>query len=138
WPHHTIFYVTIGLFVLVALPQLVADSIQSSWIPPFWRKERRSVPGVVLMLPYFAGFIAFVYFAARARFKAPFYLFIAGILCALAVLAKGLAGLGLPVIVFLAYLLFTWNWRRLQRAQLLYGVLIALLGCAVVCIPWHH
>ena len=41
-------------------------------------------------------------------------------------------------IVFLAYLLFTWNWRRLARAQLGYGVLVALLACAVVAIPWHH
>ena len=90
------------------------------------------------MLPYFAGFVAFLYWAARTRKKAPFYLYIAGILCALAILAKGLAGLGLPVIVFLAYLLFTWNWKRLARAQLGYGVLVALLGCAVVAIPWHH
>ena len=43
-------------------------------------------------------------------------------LCGLATLAKGLAGLGLPVIIFLAYLAFTWNWRRLRRAQLLFGV----------------
>ena len=90
------------------------------------------------MLPYFAGFAAFCYWAARTRKKAPLYLYIAGTLCALAILAKGLAGLGLPVIVFLAYLLFTWNWRRLGRAQLGYGVLVALLACAVVAIPWHH
>jgi 4-amino-4-deoxy-L-arabinose transferase-like glycosyltransferase len=59
-------------------------------------------------------------------------------MCALAVLAKGLAGLGLPLIVFLAYLAFTWNWRRLRRAQLLYGVLVSLLALAVVAVPWHH
>jgi 4-amino-4-deoxy-L-arabinose transferase-like glycosyltransferase len=138
WPHHRLFYLTLGLFAVCALPQLVVNSIQAHWTPPFWRREHRTVPGVVIMLPYFLGFLAFVYFSARARFKAPFYLFLAAILCALAVLAKGLAGLGLPVIVFLAYLLFTWNWRRLQRAQLLYGVLVALLACAVVAIPWHH
>jgi 4-amino-4-deoxy-L-arabinose transferase-like glycosyltransferase len=138
WPHHPLFYVTIAVFVVCALPQLVVDSLQAQWIPPFWRKERRAFPGIVLMLPYIAGFLAFLYFSARTRYKAPFYLYLAGILCALAVLAKGLAGLGLPVIVFLAYLLFTWNWRRLQRAQLLYGVLVALLACAVVAIPWHH
>ena len=56
----------------------------------------------------------------------------------MAVLAKGLAGLGLPVIIFLAYLAFTWNWRRLRRAQLLFGVAVALLACAVVAVPWHH
>jgi 4-amino-4-deoxy-L-arabinose transferase-like glycosyltransferase len=59
-------------------------------------------------------------------------------LCGLAVLAKGLAGLGLPLLVFLAYLAFTWNWRRLARAQLLYGVLVSLLALAVVAVPWHH
>jgi 4-amino-4-deoxy-L-arabinose transferase-like glycosyltransferase len=82
--------------------------------------------------------VAFIYLAARTRKRAPLYLYIAAILCAVAILAKGLAGLGLPVIVFLAYLLFTWNWGRLARNQIGYGVLVALLGCAVVAIPWHH
>src|SRR6185369_9833120 len=77
-------------------------------------------------------------FAARTRRRAPFYLYLAGLLCALATLVKGLAGLGLPVIVFLAYLLFTWNWKRLQRAQMLRAVFVALLGCAIVAVPWHH
>ena len=79
-----------------------------------------------------------MFLAARTRNKAPLYLYLAAILCALAVLAKGLAGLGLPLIVFLAYLAFTWNWRRLRRAQLLYGVLVALIAFAVVAVPWHH
>jgi 4-amino-4-deoxy-L-arabinose transferase-like glycosyltransferase len=138
WPHHPLFYTGIGLFVVCALPQLIVDSATVSWMPRLWRGKGLTVPGVVLMLPYFAGFIAFCYWAARTRKKAPLYLYIAGILCALAILAKGLAGLGLPAIVFLAYLLFTWNWHRLGRAQLGYGVLVALLACAVVAIPWHH
>jgi 4-amino-4-deoxy-L-arabinose transferase-like glycosyltransferase len=138
WPHHHLFYLTIGLFVLVALPQLVINSATVEWAPKFLRRKQMNVPGIVLMLPYFAGFFAFIYWSARTQKKAPFYLYLAGILCALAVLAKGLAGLGLPVIVFLAYLLFTWNWSRLARNQLGYGVLIAFLACAVVAIPWHH
>jgi 4-amino-4-deoxy-L-arabinose transferase-like glycosyltransferase len=135
WPDHTLFYVTVALFALVTLPQLIVNAATVTWAP---RGRGWSVPGIVLMLPYFAGFIAFIYFSARTQKKAPFYLYIAGILCALAVLAKGLAGLGLPVIVFLAYLLFTWNWARLARNQLGYGVLVAFLACAVVAIPWHH
>jgi 4-amino-4-deoxy-L-arabinose transferase-like glycosyltransferase len=59
-------------------------------------------------------------------------------MCALAVLAKGLAGLGLPVIIFVAYLAFTWSWRRLRRAQLPWAVLISLLPLVVVAAPWHH
>jgi 4-amino-4-deoxy-L-arabinose transferase-like glycosyltransferase len=94
--------------------------------------------GIVIMWPYILGFLAFLLFAARSRYKAPLLLYVAAMLCGLAVLAKGLAGLGLPVIVFLVYLLFTWNWRRLRRAQLPWAVLISLLAVAVVAVPWHH
>jgi len=135
WPHHSLFYVTLGLVVVTVLSQLLVYSLQLEWRIP---KTQLVLPGVVAMLPYLAGVVAFVYYAARTRYKAPLYLYIAAILCGFAILAKGLAGLGLPVIVFLAYLLFTWNWKRLQRPQLLYGVLVALLACALVAIPWHH
>ena len=137
WPHHVTFYLTIALLALTALPQIVVDSIQLRWDLTLWKRQFH-IPGVVAMLPYLIGFLVFVWFAAKTRFKAPFYLFIAAILCGLAVLAKGLAGLGLPVIVFLAYLLFTWNWRRLNRAQLIPGLWLSLLACALVAVPWHH
>ncbi len=136
WPHHPLFYVTVGLITLTAVPQLVINALQLSWrIHP---KVPFALPGVAVMAPYIAGFVAFLTYSMRTRYRAPFYLYIAAILCGLAILAKGLAGLGLPVIVFLAYLLFTWNWKRLQRAQLLHGVLVALLACALVAIPWHN
>jgi 4-amino-4-deoxy-L-arabinose transferase-like glycosyltransferase len=135
WPHHPIYYTTIGLLALTVLPQLIVNSIQLTWPLPF---KRITIPGPVAMLPYFAGFFAFIWYTARTRFKAPFYLHIASILCGIAMLAKGLAGLGLPVIVFLAYLLFTWNWRRLARAQILRALPFAILACALVAVPWHH
>jgi 4-amino-4-deoxy-L-arabinose transferase-like glycosyltransferase len=138
WPHHPLFYATLAVVVLTAVPQLVIDSIQLQWRVFPNRPNSPVLTGFLVMLPYIAGFIAFVYFAAGTRFRAPFYLYLAGLLCALAMLAKGLAGLGLPVIVFLAFLTFTWNWKRLARAQLGRGVLVALLGCAVVAVPWHH
>ncbi|HEY2729929.1 MAG TPA: glycosyltransferase family 39 protein [Polyangia bacterium] len=136
WPHDPLFYVAIGLFTVAALPQLVVNSIQLVWHLPVGRGF--AIPGVVVMLPYFAGFVAFLLLSARVRYRAPLYLFIAATLCGLATLAKGIAGLGLPVLVFLAYLGFTWNWKRLSRAQLLYGVLVALLAVAVVAVPWHQ
>ena len=136
WPHHPLYYIAVALLVLTVLPQLVVNSIQLSWPLPF--KHRISLPGVVAMLPYFVGFFFFLRYTARTRYKAPFYLHIASILCGLAMLAKGLAGLGLPVIVFLAYLLFTWNWRRLARAEILRSLPLAILACALVAVPWHH
>lgn len=138
WPHHPIYYTTVALLALAVLPQLVVDSIQLTWTVPLPGRRRLNLPGVVAMFPYFAGFVAFLWFTARTRYKAPFYLHIASILCGLAMLAKGLAGLGLPVMVFLAYLLFTWNWRRLARAELLRSLPLAILACALVAVPWHH
>jgi 4-amino-4-deoxy-L-arabinose transferase-like glycosyltransferase len=137
WPHHSLFYLGIGLFALVTIPQLVVDSIQLKVEMP-WRDGTLVLYGAVAMIPYYLGFLLFLFLAARTRYKAPLYLYIAAVLCGLSVLAKGLAGLGLPLIVFLAYLFFTWNWRRLRRAQLVYGVVVSLVGCLVVAVPWHH
>ena len=55
-----------------------------------------------------------------------------------AVLAKGFAGAGLPIIIFFAYLIFTWNWKRLQRAQILPAILVSGLVLVIVAAPWHH
>ncbi len=137
WPDHPLFYATIAIFAVTALPQLIVNCIQLQWTFSLGSRTVRLV-GIVVMLPYIAGALAFFILASLVRYKAPLYLFIAAILCGIATLAKGLAGLGLPVIIFLAYLAFTWNWRRLRRAQLLFGVAVALLACAVVAIPWHH
>jgi 4-amino-4-deoxy-L-arabinose transferase-like glycosyltransferase len=137
WPHHGLFYVAIGLFVVLTVPQLVIDSTALR-VPFTWGAQTVVVYGVVAMLPYTVGFFLVVALAARTRFKAPLYLYVAAMLCGVSVLAKGLAGLGLPLIVFLAYLLFTWNWKRLGRAQLPYGVVVSLLACVVVAAPWHN
>jgi 4-amino-4-deoxy-L-arabinose transferase-like glycosyltransferase len=137
WPHHGLFYAAAGIFVVAALPQLLVDSIQLRWTLSLGGTSF-TLPGVVLMAPWIAGFVAFLWLAARLRFKAPLYLCIASVLCGLAILAKGLAGLGLPVIVFLAYLLFTWSWKRLDRAQIPFGIGVALIACAVVAVPWHE
>jgi 4-amino-4-deoxy-L-arabinose transferase-like glycosyltransferase len=137
WPDHGLFYGVLVFFALVTIPQLIIDSIQLKIEMP-WRNGTVKMYGAVAMIPYYVAFAAFVFLAARTRYKAPLYLYLSAILCGLAVLAKGLAGLGLPLIVFLAYLAFTWNWRRLRRAQLMYGILVSLLACAVVAVPWHH
>lgn len=136
WPHHPIYYTTVGLLVVTVLPQIIADSVQLRW--PLPTRPVITLPGVVAMLPYVLGLLAFLWLTARTKYKAPFYLHIAAILCGLAMLAKGLAGLGLPVIVFLAYLLFTWNWKRLARAEILRALPLAMLACALVAVPWHH
>jgi 4-amino-4-deoxy-L-arabinose transferase-like glycosyltransferase len=138
WPHHPIFYISVAVFALLAVPQLIIDSIQLKVALPIGGRKVLMY-GIVVMIPYWLGFFGFILAGARfIRYKAPFYLSIAAMMCGLAVLAKGLAGLGLPVIVFLAYLAFTWNWHRLRRAQILPGLLLALVALLVVAVPWHH
>ncbi len=137
WPHHSLFYVTLGVFALLAIPQLIVDSIQLKVQVPIGGRQVL-VYGAVVMIPYYLGGLAFVWLAARARYRAPLYLYIAAMLCGVAVLAKGMAGLGLPIIIFVAYLGFTWNWKRLQRAQMLPAILIALLPLLIVAVPWHQ
>src|SRR3569623_1434407 len=137
WPHHPLVYVSVGLFVVSTLPQLIGNCVQLAW-PIHFGSHRFNIPGALVMSPYFVGFAAVLRWSARLRRKAPFYLQLAAVLCGLAMLAKGLAGLGLPVLIFLIYLGFTWNWKRLQRAEIGVGVILAFVACAVVAVPWHH
>jgi 4-amino-4-deoxy-L-arabinose transferase-like glycosyltransferase len=137
WPHHGLFYGAVGVFLLVTVPQLVVDSTALRVQVP-WGGRVVAMYGAVAMLPYWAGVVAFVALAARARFRRPLYLWLAATLVGLGVLGKGLAGLGLPVIVLGTYLAFTGEWRRLRGRQLPYGLLVSLLVVAVVAIPWHH
>jgi 4-amino-4-deoxy-L-arabinose transferase-like glycosyltransferase len=137
WPHHGLFYGTLALFAVTVIPQLVVNSTDLKAEIP-WGNKVLVVYGAVPMIPYYIGFALFVFLAARARTRAPLYLALAAILCALAVLAKGLAGLGLPLIILVAYLAFTRGWWRLRRPQMLFGFLLALVAFAVVAVPWHH
>jgi 4-amino-4-deoxy-L-arabinose transferase-like glycosyltransferase len=137
WPHDGLFYGTLALFAVTVIPQLVVNSTELKAEIP-WGEKIFVVYGAVPMIPYDIGFALFVFFAARARTRAPLYLALAAIFCALAVLAKGLAGLGLPLIILFAYLAFTRSWWRLRRPQMLFGGLLAVVAFAVVAVPWHH
>lgn len=137
YPHHPAFFTTIGLFLVLMVPQLIIDSVQLKVKVPLGNREVLMY-GAVAMIPYYVGSLLFLWFASMARYRAPLYLYIAAMLCGVAVLAKGFAGAGLPIIIFLAYLLFTWNWKRLRRAQILPAVLVSGLAIVVVAAPWHH
>ncbi len=137
WPHHRLFYGTLIFFTLSVIPQLIVNSVQLRWEVP-WGPRVFVLYGVVPMIPYFIGFAAVVVLAARLRRRGPLYLVAAAILCGLSVLAKGLAGLGLPVIVFALFLLFGGGWARARQARLGLGLGAAVLAFAVVAVPWHH
>jgi 4-amino-4-deoxy-L-arabinose transferase-like glycosyltransferase len=137
YPHHPAFFTTVGVFLLIVAPQLIIDSVQLKVKVPIGGREILMY-GAVAMIPYIVGSLVFLWFCMRARYRAPLYLYIAAMLCGVAVLAKGLAGAGLPIIIFFAYLFFTWNWKRLRRAQLLPAVAVSALVVVIVAAPWHH
>jgi 4-amino-4-deoxy-L-arabinose transferase-like glycosyltransferase len=137
WPHHRLFYAGVALTALLVVPQLIAAA-RDLKLRFHLIGLRVSLPGVAGTLLYVAGLLALLYFAASLRRKGPLYLILAGPLAGVAVLSKGIAGLGFPAIILLVYLVFTWNWRRLARPELLSGLLIALIGFALVAVPWHH
>jgi 4-amino-4-deoxy-L-arabinose transferase-like glycosyltransferase len=137
WPHHPLFYGALGVFLLCTVPQLLIDSIDLRVRMP-WGRRLVTMYGAVAMIPYWVGVLGGALFIARSRYRRPLYLYIAAALCGLAVLGKGLAGLGLPVIIFTAYVLFTGQWRKLGGRQFPLAVLGSLLVVAVVAIPWHH
>jgi 4-amino-4-deoxy-L-arabinose transferase-like glycosyltransferase len=137
WPHHPLFYLALGSFLLVMLPQLLIDSIDLRVRMP-WRGRSVTMYGAVVMIPYWVGTAAVVGLLTRARFRRPLYLLPAAVLCGLAVLGKGLAGLGLPVIIFAAYLIWTGSWRQLGGRQLPIALAAAVVVVALVAVPWHH
>jgi 4-amino-4-deoxy-L-arabinose transferase-like glycosyltransferase len=137
WPHHPLFYAGLTLWLLVTVPQLLADSIDLRVRMP-WQGRTLTLYGIAVMWPYWVGVLLVPSLMARARRRAPLQLFIAAVLCGLAVLGKGLAGLALPVIIFAVHAAVSGRWRRLADRDLALALPVCLLAVAVVAIPWHH
>ena len=68
WPHHALFYATIGVFVLLCLPQLIVDSLQLKVRVPLGGRQVLMY-GIVAMMPYYVGFLGFIYLAARTALQ---------------------------------------------------------------------
>jgi len=137
WPHHPVFYAALALWLLVTVPQLLVDSIDLRVRFP-WQGRLVTLYGIAAMWPYWVGVVLVPALVARARRRAPLYLFIAAVLCGLAVLGKGIAGLALPVIIFAVHVVVSGRWRRLAERELALALPIALLAVVVVALPWHH
>lgn len=85
----------------------------------------------------FCCFFAFsIYFGARSLFKKghPNEILIAYVFMGLAVLAKGLIGIVLPGLIFLAFVLTQRDWRMIGGAKLHLGIPIFL----IVTGPWFY
>lgn len=82
----------------------------------------------IALLAFFWGYVQ----PAGSRAKLGWYLVFYGF-CALAVLAKGPIGVGLPGLIVLAFLLYLGNWRVLGEMHLLKGMGLFL----AIAVPWY-
>ncbi len=133
FPAHGAFYAFAVLFSACALSQIVIDAAQMKAI--HIGSTGRHLPGFLLMAPYAVGFAVAVWWCARATNLRQLYLFSAYVLCAVASLAKGPAGIGIPAIVLFLYLVFAGRWKDiLFQLELPRGALIFV----VTACPWYH
>jgi 4-amino-4-deoxy-L-arabinose transferase-like glycosyltransferase len=134
WPHAPAFYAFATLFILTTLPQLLTFSFQLQLGFRVGAMNVRLI-GLVPMLPYFAAFLGGLWWCARAQNRRQLYLFTAYVLCALASLAKGPAGVALPAIVLAVFLILAGRWREiLTKLELPRGLVLFV----ATAFPWYH
>jgi len=123
-----------ALFTLCTLPQLIVFSIQLQMSGNIFGYHVRTI-GLVPMGIYFAAFFFGLWWCARAKNRRQLYLFSAYVLGAMATLAKGPAGIALPGLVLLLWLVTAGRWRDIYRKlEIPRGlVLFIATGC-----PWYH
>ncbi|HEY2746243.1 MAG TPA: glycosyltransferase family 39 protein [Polyangia bacterium] len=133
-PRATAWWVFFGLFTICTLPQLIVFSIQLTMVGNILGFHVRTI-GLVPMLAYFAAYFVGVWWCAHAKNRRQLYLYSAYVLGAMATLAKGPAGIALPGIVLLVWLVVAGRWRDIYRKlEILQGlVLFIATGC-----PWYH
>jgi 4-amino-4-deoxy-L-arabinose transferase-like glycosyltransferase len=134
WPRATSFYVFVVLFAAVCIPQFIVNSIQLVMDGFIFNYHVRMI-GLVPMLPYIVAFFGGLLWCARARNQRQVYLFSAYLLGALATLAKGPAGILLPGLVLVIFLIVAGRWRDIIfKLELPRGAIIFI---AAAC-PWYH
>ena len=133
-PRATAWWVFFTLFSVCTLPQLIVFSIQLTMSGNILGFHVRTI-GLVPMLIYFAAYFGGVWWCARAKNRRQLYLFSAYVLGAMATLAKGPAGIALPGIVLVVWLVVAGRWRDIYRKlEIPRGlVLFIAAGC-----PWYH
>lgn len=112
WPDAPAFYGLLAAATLLVLPQLILISIGVK-LRFILGNRQITMAGIVPMLPYFAAFGLWLWRASRLRCKRQIYLHVAYLMCGVATLAKGPAGIAMPAIAILLFVLVTHDVRAL-------------------------
>ncbi len=113
WPHSATFYGFLALFGLLVLPQLVVNLVQLKSFSISVRGHGYRVAGPVAMLPFVLLFLLSLLWCAQAKNRRSIYLWSAYAMCGVATLAKGPAGLGMPVLTLGLFLLLSGRLAEL-------------------------
>jgi len=117
--------------VLLVLPQVLLVALRLDVSFPFFRW--RVLAGPFHAAGYTLCAVGFLWWARRKATAGRVHMWAFYVLVGLATLGKGLLGFALPGAVILLYLVLTWEWRLLKRAELLRGPLVF----AAVAFPWY-
>ncbi|TVR02938.1 MAG: glycosyltransferase family 39 protein [Deltaproteobacteria bacterium] len=138
--HHQVDRTSWGFFIVVLLllmvPQLHTITVgQLRWHTHVHPVEAALMYGPVQCGLYLAalGLWAWLVWRSPHRTRGQLYLHTFYVLVALATLAKGLLGFGLPGAIILLYLIVSGEWSLLRRAEIIPGVLL----CIAVGFPWY-
>jgi hypothetical protein len=133
-PRATAWWVFFALFTVCVLPQLIVFSVQLTMNGNILGYHVRTI-GLVPMLIYFAAYFAGVWWCAMAKNRRQLYLFSAYVLGGMATLAKGPAGIALPGIVLVVWLVVAGRWRDIYRKLEIPRGLVLFIASAC---PWYH
>lgn len=127
------------VLLLLVIPQLYLMIFDIGWLHHrsiSLGASRLQLRGLPYAVPWLAllAFYLFSTYANGARKARHVYVHMAWMLCALAVLAKGLGGIAVPVAVVGLYLVVLRQWRWLSRLEVVRGLALFFLVAA----PWHH
>lgn len=107
WPHDRAFYGFLALFALFVVPQLVVNLLQLKSFSVSFRGHGFRVAGPLAMMPFVLLFALSLLWCAQVQNRRSIYLWTAYALCGVATLAKGPAGIGMPVLTLGLYLLLS-------------------------------
>jgi len=135
WPHARAFYGFLALYALCVVPQLIVNLVQLGSFTLTLLGHTYRVAGAAAVLPFVLLFVLSLYFASQVKTRRSIYLWVAYLMGALATLAKGPAGIGMPMLAVLVFLAVSGRldelWRN--RLELVRGALIFLCVGA----PWY-
>lgn len=113
WPRGRAFQLFLVLYIGVVLPQLVVNLLQLKSFPIYVLGRSYRVFGALAVLPFVLLFLGTLWWCSEARNRRSIYLWIAYVMGALATLAKGPAGIGLPMIALALFLVVTGRLTEL-------------------------